>query len=203
MEAFNQLKHAVTSSPILTHPDANRPKRLEADSSDYATGAVLSQLDLDEKWRPIAFYSKSLSEVERNYDIHDKELLSIIRALSEWRYLLEGSTHQIEIITDHRNLTYFMTSKDLNRRQARWSLFLSRFDFTLIHRPGKSSGKPDALSRRPDHKKGEDDNKNQILLPPSLFVNAAGTVNLEGLGENFLQRIKGCKNRDEAVVKAF
>src|SRR6267378_2706681 len=76
--------------------------------------------------------------------IHDKEMLAIIRAIEEWRHFLEE--HKFEVWTDHKNLEYFMSAKKLNRRQARWSLVLARFDFTLRHRPGKSMGKPDALS---------------------------------------------------------
>jgi len=104
-------------------PQDSKPFRVEADSSDFATGAVLSQqLMADEKWHPVAFYSKSLSSVEQNYEIHDKEMLAIIRALEEWRHFLERATHPVEIWTDHKNLEYFMTAKKLNRRQARWSL---------------------------------------------------------------------------------
>ena len=102
--------------------------------------------------------SKSLNEVERNYDIYDKELLAIIRALDEWSQYLKGAKHRFEILTDHKNLEYFQTAKKLNRRQARWSLFLSEFDYMLRHRPGKSAGKPDALSRQPDHGDGAQDN---------------------------------------------
>jgi len=71
--------------------------------------------------------------VEQNYEIHDKEMLAIIRALEEWRHFLEGARHPIEIWTDHKNLEYFMTAKKLNRRQARWSLYLAHFDFKLTH----------------------------------------------------------------------
>ena len=172
--AFDSLKQRITSSPILALPDDLRPYRVEADSSDYATGAVLSQQSgKDGKWHPVAFYSKSLSPVERNYEIHDKELLAIIRALEEWRHFLEGAQHPVEIWSDHQNLEYFRTARKLNRRQARWSLYLSRFDYTLHHRPGKSMGKPDALSRRADHDDGTGDNDNVILLKPETFVVAA------------------------------
>ena len=88
-----------------------------------------------------------MTEHQRNYDIFDKELLAIINALEVWRHLLEGAEHTIEVLSDHRNLTYWTTAKDLTRRQARWALYLSRFSFTITHRPGASSGKPDALSR--------------------------------------------------------
>jgi hypothetical protein len=87
--AFDELRRQITSTPILAFAQDDKPFRLEADSSDYATGAVLSQqADSDRKWHPIAFYSKSLNAMERNYEIHDKEMLAIIRALEEWRHFL-------------------------------------------------------------------------------------------------------------------
>jgi len=121
--AFKDLKTAVTTALVLVSPQESDPFRIEADSSDFATEAVLSQQStMDGKWHPVAFYSKSLSSVEQNYEIHDKEMLAIIHALEEWRHFLEGVTHLVEIWTDHKNLEYFMTAKKLNRRQARWSL---------------------------------------------------------------------------------
>jgi len=82
--AFNSLKERITTAPILSLPDNSRPFRIEADSSDFTTSAVLSQqLPEDNKWHPVAFLSKSLSLVERNYEIHDKEMLAIVRALEK------------------------------------------------------------------------------------------------------------------------
>jgi len=148
-EAFEHLKMAVTTASILASPQDLEPFRIEADSSDFASRAILSQqLPREEKWHPVAFYSKSLSLVERSYEIHDKEMLAIIRVLEEWRHFLKGARHPVEIWTDHKNLEYFMTAKKLNRYQAQWSLYLAHFDFKLVHRPGRSMGKPDALSRR-------------------------------------------------------
>jgi len=181
--AFDRLKTLITTAPILTSADNSRPFRIEADSSDFATGAVLSQQSPeDEKWHPVAFLSKSLSAVERNYEIHDKEMLAIIRAMEEWRHFLEGAEHQFEVFTDHKNLEYFRSAKKLNRRQARWSLYLARFDFALHHRPGKSMGKPDALSRRADHGTGSEDNSNITLLTPDLFAIRA-LEGIEAVGE--------------------
>jgi len=108
--------------------------------------------------------------VERNYEIHDKEMLAIIRALEEWRHFLEGARHLVEIWMDHKNLEYFMTAKKLNHHQARWSLYLARFNFKLIHYPGHSMRKPDALLRRLDHGKGTSDNKDIVLLRPELLA---------------------------------
>jgi len=95
----------------------------------------------------VAFISKSLNEVKRNYEIHNREMLAIIRCLDEWRYLLEGAQSKFEIWSNYKNLEYFMSSQKLNYRQARWVLYLSRFDFTLKHVPGSSIGKADSLSR--------------------------------------------------------
>jgi len=133
---------------ILTLPDNSRPFWIESDSSDFATRAVLSQQSPeDNKWHPVAFLSKSLSPVGQSYKIHDKEMLAIVRALEEWRHFVEGVEHCCEIWMDHKNLQYFMMAKKLNWRQARWSLLLARFDFIMHHRPGKSMGKTDTLSR--------------------------------------------------------
>jgi len=168
----------VTTAPVLVSPQDSEPFRIEADSSDFASGAVLSQqLPGEEKWHPVAFYSKSLSPVERNYEIHDKEMLAIIHALEKWRHFLEGARHPVEIWTNYKNLEYFMTAKKLNHCQARWSLYLARFDFKLTHCPGCSMGKPDALSQKPDHGKGTSDNEDMVLLRPELLAIRA----LEGI----------------------
>jgi len=154
---------------------------------------------MDGKWHPVVFYSKSLSSMERNYEIHNKEMLAIIRVLEEWRHFLEGATHPVEIWTDHKNLKYFITAKKLNCRQARWSLHLARFDFLLYHRPRCTMGKPDALSRRADHGNGASDNENIVLLRPEfLAVRALEGVELTGIEQKILSDIrKGNWNGDQ------
>ena len=105
----------VTSAPVLISPQDSKLFRIEADSSDFTMGVVLSQQSPDdEKWHPVAFLSKSLSVIKQNYNVHNKEMLAIIHALEEWRHFLEGTTHPVEIWTDHQNLQYFMTAKKLN-----------------------------------------------------------------------------------------
>jgi hypothetical protein len=169
-DSFMKLKEHVTSAPVLVLPNDDLPFRLEADGSGIAIGAVLLQQNIDDNvWHPIAFLSKALNPVERNYEIYDTEMLAIIQGLEEWRHYLEGARHPIEIWTDHKNLEYFRVAQKLNRRQARWSLYLSRFDFMLHHKPGRSMGKPDALSRRADHGSCQGDNDNLTLLAPELF----------------------------------
>jgi len=206
-EAFECLKTAVTTALVLMSPQDSEPFRIKADSSDFASRAVLSQqLPREEKWHPVAFYRKSLSPVERNYEIHDKEMLAIICMLEEWRHFLEGAQHPVEIWTDHKNLEYFMTAKKLNRRQARWSLYLARFDFRLVHYPGRCMGKPNALSQRPDHSNRASYNKDVVLLRPELLaIQALEGVQLEGPEKDILREIRQGNQKgdqEEPVAKA-
>ena len=122
---------------------------METDASDYALGAILSIVVQDEV-HPVAFHSRTFSSTELNYDVHDKELLAIFEAFRTWRHYLEGTPSPIDVITDHKNLEYFSTTKLLTRRQARWSEFLSAFNLVIRFRPGKLGAKPDALTRRWD-----------------------------------------------------
>ena len=115
--------------------DFSRPTRVESDASGFATGGVLEQQAEDGTWHPVAYRSEGMTETERNYEIYDRELMGIIRALEDWRHYLEGLPEKFIIYSDHKNLEYWKTARNLTRRQARWSLFLSRFDFTL-HHPG-------------------------------------------------------------------
>jgi hypothetical protein len=107
-DSFMKLKELVTSAPVLVLPNDDLLFRLEADSSGIATGTVLSQQNVDDNaWHPVTFLSKVLNPVERNYEIHDTEMLAIIQGLEEWRHYLEGARHPVEIWTDHKNLEYF------------------------------------------------------------------------------------------------
>jgi len=109
--------------------------------------------------------SKALNKTEHNYEIHNKEMLGVIHCLEVWRHFLEGAKVKFKIWIDHKNLEYFMTSQNLNHRQVRWALYLSRFDFILKHVPRSKMGKADGLSRRSDWEKGmEGDNEEIILL---------------------------------------
>lgn len=148
-EAFDQIKRLITTAPILSIPIDNAPFRVETDASDYALGAVLSQLQ-DGHWKPIAFRSQALNNTKRNYEIYNKELLSVIESLKDWQQYLLGSAVPFEVWTDHRNLEYFRKPQDLNCQQARWITLLSDYNFTIYHKPGKMHVKADLLSRRPD-----------------------------------------------------
>jgi len=189
--------------PILVAPDLDKEFRVEVDVSSYATGGVLSMKCPDELWRPVAFISKSLSDTERNYEIHDKEMLAVVRGLEAWRYFLEGTTIKFEIWTDYKNLEYFMKAQKLNCKQARWMLYLSRFYFMLKHVPGSKMGKADSLSRRPDYEVGvEKDNEDKVLVKPKwLEVRKTERVEIVIEGVNLLKKVKQLKVKDDEVVK--
>jgi len=138
----------------------------------------------------VAFLSKSLNEMERNYAIHDKEMLVIIRGLENWRHLLEGTHFKFEIWTDYKNLEYFMKIQKLNWRQAQWALYLSRFDFTLKHVPGTKMGKADGLSRQLDWKvRVEKNNDNQVFINNNWICSLEEVV-IEGPEVDIVEKIK-------------
>lgn len=181
-KAFQQLKELFTTAPILMQFDPDRETVLEADSSGWAVGGVLSQYDDNGLLRPCAYFSKKNSPAECNYKIYDKELLAVVRCLEEWETELI-SIRQFKIITDHRNLEYFTSQRRLTERQMRWAHLLSRFNFTISYRPGSQAARPDALSRREqDVPKDADDERLSYreiqLLRPEIFKGAEhGVIN--------------------------
>ena len=121
--SFHSLKESFKSDRIIRHADPSSPFILETDSSDFAISGILSQ-NFDGILHPVGFFSRKMVPAEINYEIHDKELLAIIASFKEWRALLLGAQHSVKVFTDHKNLLYFASSKTLNRRQARWAMFL-------------------------------------------------------------------------------
>jgi len=111
--SFNQLKEAFTTAPILTHFQPGAQLTVETDASDYAIAGILSITGSDDEIQLIAFYSRTLTMPELNYNTHDKELLAIFEAFKSWRHYLEGPAFLIDVMTDHKNLEYFCTSKVL------------------------------------------------------------------------------------------
>ncbi|KAJ1163015.1 hypothetical protein NDU88_003478 [Pleurodeles waltl] len=148
-QAFSTLKKAFSTTQVLTHPDANRPFIMEADASDVAIGAVLSQRNKDTgQLYPVAYLSRKLNEAEQNYVIAEKELLAICDAFKEWRHHLLGAKYTVTVYTDHRNLQFMSSARLLSPRQLRWILFFAEFDFLVTFRPGKDNHKADASSRQ-------------------------------------------------------
>ena len=109
--------------------------------------------------------------MQQNYEIYDRELLSIMLALQEFRRYLMNAKEVFKVWTDHSNLQYFRQPQKLNCQQARWFTELQEYHFTIHHLPGKSNSKADILSRRPGFDQGEQDNEDMIVLPPNLFQN--------------------------------
>ena len=109
-KAFQNLKTAFTTAPILIHPDFAKAFYLKTNALDFALGAILSQMDIDKKLHLVAFYSQKFSAVVINYEIHDKEFIAIVDSFQEWHDFLEGAIHQVTIYTDHKNLEYSITA---------------------------------------------------------------------------------------------
>ena len=150
---------------------------------------VLSMECEDRRQKPVAFISKSLNKTERNYKIHNKEMLVVIRELENWRHLLEGAKFKFKVQTNHKNLEYFMKVQKLNQRQVRQALYLSRFDFTLKHVPGTKIRKADGLSRRLDQKvEIKNDNNNQTLIKEQQIHNLTEVI-IEGSKVEIVEKI--------------
>ena len=194
--AFEALKRLFLSKPVLHLPDLTTPFAIAMDASKSASGTILLQTDSNGDWHPCFYLSQSFSPAEQNYDIYDRELLTIIRALKSWWHYLHGSPFPVQVFMDHKNLTYFKQPQALNRHQARWLIDLADFDLKMIHVPGKLLARPDALSRQPDLLPADDDdNAGVTLLPPSLFVNVINTA--------LSQHIESASAGDPLVLQAL
>lgn len=170
-EAFDELRRAFTTAPVLALPDFSKPFKVETDASEFAMGGVLSQKGDDGKDHPVAFLSKGIHGPALRYPVHDKELMAIIQCFAEWAPYLSGTKEPVDVFSDHNNLRYFLTKK-LSPRQARWAESMAPFHFKIHHVKGKENGRADALSRRHDHQSNAKDPE-----PISMFAEAAdGTL---------------------------
>jgi hypothetical protein len=184
---FDTLKRRITEEPILRQPQMDKQFELEVDASGYAIGAVLMQRQEDGKRHPVGFYSATLNDAERNYDIYDLELLAVVKSLENWRTYLAGSPHKVIVFTDHMNLQYWRDPHKISRRVARQVLRLAEYDIELRHIPGKTNGRADALSRLPNYNQGGDDNEDVTVLPDHLFVRLSLTEDEEQQDEKTLR----------------
>jgi hypothetical protein len=199
--AFEELKAAMISQPILRHFDPTRPLTLDMDASDYAIGAVCSQPDDLGILHPLGYFSRKLKEAELNYHVHDKELLAIIDGLNKWSTYCKGTHHTITILSDHKNLEYWRTKKDLNLRQARWGEQLANYNFVITYRPGTFAGKPDILSYESGDSPWEGEakhrqNRGRIPLAEDEFrISAAQEITLQ-IDLELLKEIKEKTEKD-------
>ena len=139
--AFNEMKRLIAHETLLAYPDFNKKFTIHTDASDYQLGAVIMQ-----EGKPLAFYSRKLSTAQRNYTTTEKELLSILETLKEFRNILLG--YEIEVYTDHKNLT-FGTNESSSQRTRRWESLVQEFGIELKYIEGDANVVADAISRLP------------------------------------------------------
>lgn len=179
--SFQKLKQIVTSDQVLTLPDYDKQFVVTTDASGYAVGASLQQMDDQVKrLRPVAFFSKKLSEQERRWAVYEQELLAIVLSLEEWRHYLVG--RKFKLITDHQSLIHLKKQQHLTRKQSHWVERLSDFDYEAEYLPGRSNVVADALSRRVDYNNQQELNEVH-----------ASSVNLNS---SVLELIKKAQSRD-------
>ncbi|KAK4307194.1 hypothetical protein Pmani_020169 [Petrolisthes manimaculis] len=143
-KSFCDLKHALTSAPVLAYPDYSKPFILNTDVSYSGLGAVLMQ-EHQGKNRPIAYASRTLNKAEKNYAVTEIEALAVVWALKKFKYIIYG--YPIEILTDHKPLLHLFKGKDLFGRMARWLLTVLDYMPTFTYIKGKANVAADALSR--------------------------------------------------------
>ena len=139
--AFETLKLALTTAPVLKMPDYEKSFEIVCDASLHGIGAVLLQ-----DGHPIAYESKKFTPAEYRYDTGEQEMLGVVHGLKTFRCYVAG--RRFTLVTDHEPLTYFNTQPQLSRKHARWYEFLQTFDFGWVHRPGRINV-ADPLSRLP------------------------------------------------------
>ncbi|KAF1332701.1 reverse transcriptase, partial [Globisporangium splendens] len=163
MNAFIDVKESLVRAPVLALPDHTKAFSVVCDASDFAIGCALMQKDDDGHERVVSYQSRLLKAAEKNYPVHDKELLAIKYALLKFRVHLLGATPFV-VYTDHASLRTAINSPHLSQRMARWLAFFSEFNFRVEYKPGKENVLADALSRRPDYESSVDDSSDALCL---------------------------------------
>ena len=146
--------------------------------SNYVNADVLSQLDDEDVLHPVAYFSRKMAPAKCNYKIYNKELLAIIRCFEEWRLELEGTGLPVKVLTNHKGIEYFMSTKKLTPRQVRYAEFLSEFNFVISYQNGKKNDKVDAFTRKPNKQPTDDEDKQckhsiRVLLPSNRINHEA------------------------------
>ena len=145
---------------------------VEIDVSEYMTAGVFFQYDDNGQLKLVVnFFFCKMNPAECNYEIYDKEFLAIIKTFEIWKSELENTENPVQIIINHKNLEYFMSSKFLNRRQTRWSEFFSKFNFKIIYRPRSLNNKADVFTRQSKNVFKKKDNRRQFQWQTVLKKN--------------------------------
>jgi hypothetical protein len=201
-EAFQRIKAAITSAPVLLTADPSLPYTISTDASGFAIGAVLQQ-DQGAGLQPVAFMSKKMLPAERNYTVGEQEQLAIIQALKEWRHYVHGL--KCDVLTDNRALEFIQTQQVLSSRQVRWAEFLSQFDLNIRYRPGKENVIADALSRRKDHSRDdayENDDQSVVMNDKPKSISTSTTAAVAAHGEDTYTHIHTDTRRKTGVSNA-
>ena len=169
-EAFQQIKDSLTSNPVLSSPDTQKPFCLQTDASGIGIGAVLSQQGTDGAEHPVAYYSRKLLPRETRYTVSEQECLAVVEAIKHFKVYLTGA--EFTVMTDHSSLIYLDKLKDENGRLTRWALALQPYMFKVYHRPGKCNANADGLSRQ----SWEEAGKWECHIPTSVSEEKEGNV---------------------------
>ena len=176
-KAFEDLKKALTTTPVLAVPDMNKPFFVTTDASVYAMGGSLEQMQ-DGKRRVIAFMSKKFTKQENRWSPYERELFAIHEAMRVWRHYVAGAKVIIE--SDHKPLIWLKSQKTLSRKQANWMTFLEEFQFVINYVPGKEMAIADPLSRRPDHEEAAAEEQAGAQELNSMHLHYHATSNQQG-----------------------
>jgi len=172
-------------------------------------GSEISQLDENGKRRPVLFYSRKLTPAEMNYSTADKELLAIVQTMKKFQHYLRGTKYPVIVKSDHRNLRTFMTTKELNARQARWAEELSSYDFVIEHIKGKENVVADALSRRPDYEEAKEvdrrmkmfkEKEERLILNREFQVKMVHIESQDGIDEKIREETKNDGRHPEIPI---
>lgn len=189
-QAFEKLKLALTTAPVLIMPDFSKPFIIKCDASQSAIGQVLCQGEGKDE-RVVAYESRKLTPTEIGYPTHDQELLSVVHALRKWRHYLGGG--KVRVITDNWATRFLQTKPELNRRQAGWLHLLQEFDLEIIHRPGHTNVVADALSRRPDYVLNS---VYWVKTTPNLLESVKKAIPADSLYTSILQAVQASCRKD-------
>ena len=192
--AFQEVKESPLHTPVLALPDPDRPFSVVCDASDFAIGYALLQSDVEGRSRVIAFESRQLKAAQKNYPVHDKQILAMTYALVMYRVLLLGS-NPVLIYTDHASLPTATQSPHLSQKMARWLSFFAEYNFEVMYKLVKQNTLADALSRRPDYKLAH-----VTILPSSIthLIRAAYATNEQCVA---LIRALGCDEFEKSDIE--